>query len=203
MKNKKELQNISTLLERIDAALVVRDPGNSRAAETFDGLRKQLNQASKNRRIHVSHLLNLSDSIERGAEFQLVKDRVSDFLIELGISRLTDVSQTSFFEIKGGSGEYLKCTVPAVVETLDDGTVSLVRLGEAERTSDSSSGLKQIHVIDKEVDVQNESRGVKIAVGITIAIVGFFFGWVIATNAQDHSAIGSQNSAAITETTER
>ncbi len=91
--------------------------------------------------------------------------------------------------------------MPAVIETLDDGTVSLVRLGEAERTSDSSSGKKQIHVThsEVEVEVEKESRAVKIAVGITIAIVGFFFGWVIATNAQNDSESWPQNLSIITE----
>jgi hypothetical protein len=146
-----------------------------------------LNQASKNRRIHVSHLLSLSDSIERGAEYELVKDRVSDFLVELGISRSFDLSRAEFFEITGGSGDYLKCTVPAIVETLDDGTVSLVRLGEAERTSEFSVSQTYAHASEIGEVSESESRGVKVAVGITIAIVGFFFGWTIATNVQDDS----------------
>lgn len=198
MGNSKIIRQIWVLLERIDATLITRDPGSARSAEAYDGLRKQLNQASKNRRIHVSHLLSLSDSIERGAEYELVKDRVSDFLVELGISRSSDLSRPDFFEVKGGTGEYLKCTVPAIVETLDDGTISLVRLGEAERTSESSIGQPLKHVADEDGVAEPESRGVKIAVGVTIAIVGFFFGWIIATNLEDNPGPKNQPSPVVT-----
>jgi hypothetical protein len=187
MGNSKVIQQIWVLLERIDVALVTRDPGTARSAEAYDGLRKQLNQASKNRRIHVSHLLSLSDSIERGAEYELVKDRVSDFLVELGISRSSDLSRPDFFEITGGSGDYLKCRIPAIVETLDDGTVSLVRLGEAERTSEASVGQTLQHLSENGEAPESESIGVKVAVGVTIAIIGFFFGWIISTIMQDGS----------------
>lgn len=192
MGNRAIIRQMWGLLERIDAGLITRDPGNSRSAEAYDGLRKQLNQASKNRRIHVSHLLSLSDSIERGSEYQLIKDRVNDFLNEMGVSRFTDLSRTDFFEIKGGVGDYLKCVVPAVVETLDDGTLSLVRLGEAERTNEQVGGNLPISKIELSVETEDNSRGVKVAVGITIAIVGFFFGWILASNLQDNPANGTQ-----------
>lgn len=192
MGNRTIIRQMWGLLERIDAGLITRDPGSSRSAEAYDGLRKQLNQASKNRRIHVSHLLNLSDSIERGSEYQLIKDRVNDFLNELGVSRFTDLSRTDFFEINGGVGDYLKCVVPAVVETLDDGTLSLVRLGEAERTNEQVGGNLPIAKIEVSVEDEDISRGVKVAVGITIAIVGFFFGWILASNLQDNPANGAQ-----------
>lgn len=201
------LNQIIVLLERLDASLIVRDPGNSRSAEAFDGLRKSILQSSKNRRMHVSHLLSLSDSIERGADYQLVKDRVSDYMLELGISKSSDLSNPDFFEITGGEGEYLRCEVPAVIETLDDGSVSLVRLGEAVRTTEAS--VHAVRLPDPRVDGEAEvstTSGMKVAIGITLAIVGFFFGWVIATTAQSESSeqlgtnthtfvIGSENSS--------
>jgi hypothetical protein len=181
------LHQIWALLERIDASLITRDPGNARSAEAYDGLRKQLNQSSKNRRIHVSHLLSLSDSIDRGAEYQLVKDRVSDFMNELGISRSSDVSRQDFFEIVGGDGAYLKCIEPAIVEALDDGSMSLVRLGRAERSSEGEPGTAAVYSVlsgDPPDDVVS-TRGMRVAIGLTLVIVGFFFGWVIATTAND------------------
>jgi hypothetical protein len=181
------LHQIWALLERIDAGLITRDPGNARSAEAYDGLRKQLNQSSKNRRIHVSHLLSLSDSIDRGAEYQLVKDRVSDFMNELGISRTSDVSRQDFFEIVGGDGAYLKCIEPAIVEALDDGSMSLVRLGRAERSAEGEPGATAVYSVlsgDPSDDVVS-TRGMRVAIGLTLVIVGFFFGWVIATTAND------------------
>ena len=185
MRNSQVLRQIWGLLERLDAAVVTRDPGSARSAEAYDGLRKQLNQASKNRRMHVSHLLSLSDSIERGAEYQLIKDRVSDFMLELGVRRTTDVGRPEFFEVTSGEGEFLQCTVPAVVETLDDGTVSLVRLGEAVRVAQGPPGSVPSVPRAEVSDSVPNSRGMKVAIGITIAIVGFFFGWIIATTVND------------------
>lgn len=187
MKKNFVLHQIWVLLERIDAGLITRDPGNARSAEAYDGLRKQLNQSSKNRRIHVSHLLSLADSIDRGAEYQLVKDRVFDFMNELGISRTSDVSRQDFFEIVGGDGAYLKCMEPAIVEVLDDGSMSLVRLGKAERSLEGEPGSAAVYSVlseDPSDDVVS-TRGMRVAIGLTLVIVGFFFGWVIATTANN------------------
>ncbi len=65
MRNRKlnvvsELQEIGQVLvdlrlsiERIDASLVVRDPGNVRSADAYDGLRKQIAvSAGDRRRLH-------------------------------------------------------------------------------------------------------------------------------------------------------
>ena len=132
MKNER-LDRIEALLNRLDAAVVVRDPGNARSAEAFDGLRKLMIQSGTSRRSHVSHLLSLADSIEREAPMELIRDRVNDFLLELGISRSTDVSRPEFFEVIEGEGDGFECVVPAVIERLEDGRVNLVRHGKARR----------------------------------------------------------------------
>ena len=76
MSKKSQLERIENLLNRLDSAVVVRDPGSARAAEAYDGLRKQITQSGKNHRIHTAHLLSLSDSLERGAGIELIRDRV-------------------------------------------------------------------------------------------------------------------------------
>ena len=134
MKNER-LDRIEALLNRLDAAVVVRDPGNARSAEAFDGLRKLMIQSGTSRRSHVSHLLSLADSIERDAPMELIRDRVNDFLLELGISRSTDVSRPEFFELVEGEGDDLECVVPAVIERLEDGRINLVRHGKARRVA--------------------------------------------------------------------
>ena len=134
MKNER-LDRIEALLNRLDAAVVVRDPGNARSAEAFDGLRKLMIQSGTSRRSHVSHLLSLADSIEREAPMELIRDRVNDFLLELGISRSMDVTRPEFFEVVEGEGDGLECVVPAVIERLEDGRVNLVRHGKARRVA--------------------------------------------------------------------
>ena len=142
MKNER-LDRIEALLNRLDAAVVVRDPGNARSAEAFDGLRKLMIQSGTSRRSHVAHLLSLADSIEREAPMELIRDRVNDFLLELGISRSTDVSCPEFFEVVEGEGDGFKCLVPAVVERLEDGRVNLVRHGKARRVPVAESILDE------------------------------------------------------------
>jgi len=122
-----------TLLNRIETALVVRDPGSKISADAYDGLRKMLLQSSKNRRIHVSHLLSLSDSLKREASIDQVRDRVNDFLLELGVSYWSDTSLTEVFDVVEGDGTSLECIEPAVVEKLEDGRIVEVRRGTARR----------------------------------------------------------------------
>lgn len=121
------------LLERLDTALIVRDPGGARSADAFDGLRKQIIQAGTNHRSHIAHLLSLSDSLERNAPSELIRDRVSDFLTELGILRWTDCSVIQAFEIVEGEGKDLECIEAAVVERLDSGHLNVIRMGKARR----------------------------------------------------------------------
>ena len=189
MGSKQEIRQIIELLERLDAALVVRDPGSARSADAFEGLRRQLNQASKNRRTHISHLLSIQDSIGRGGDFELVKARVEEFIDELGLKFVSETSNADYFEIVGGSGDGLACTKPAVVEVLDDGNSSLVRLGEAVRVPGDSGAADMTRVDSRgPIDVVDTTRPMMVAIGVTIAIVGFFFGWVIASGAQSDSS---------------
>jgi len=157
MKNDR-LDRIETLLNRLDAAVVVRDPGNARSVEAFDGLRKLMIQSGTNRRSHVAHLLSLADSVERDAPSELIRDRVNDFLLELGISRSTDVSRPDFFEVVEGEGEGFECLVPAVIERLEDGRVNLVRHGQARRVRIVEGGSVEdvLGPIESEVGIHYE-----------------------------------------------
>lgn len=181
---KKRLDRIEELLVRLDAALVVREPGSARAAEAYDGLRKQVNQASKNRRAHVAHLLALSDSIRRGADRELVSKRVEEFLLELGVSRSDSTENPDWFEIEAGEGRGLEVTEPAVIETTDDGTRSVVRLGKARRVQTHASAEQTSS--ETSVDASAPRRGaLAVSVGLAVLITGFFLGWSIASIALD------------------
>jgi hypothetical protein len=197
MKNYR-LERIETLLQRLDAAIVVRDPGNARAAEAFDGLRKLMIQSGTSRRAHVSHLLSLSDSIERNASMDLIRDRVGDFLVELGISRTSDVSQPDFFEIVEGEGEILECITPAVIERFEDGRTNLVRHGKAKRvpatypTVEATSGTDQAEFSETGPDScdpepsqlepstrGSSSRSVSVPVMVAISVAGTAIGVLV------------------------
>jgi len=133
MSRAQQLNKIELMLERLDAAFVVREPGNARSAEAFDGLRKQIIQSGKNHRSHVAHLLSLADDIEKGASVSFIKNRLGDFLNELGIERSSDTSRIDFFDVVEGDGPSLECIEPAVIERIDGGHLVLQRAGKARR----------------------------------------------------------------------
>jgi len=133
MSKRSQLARIEKLLERLDAAVVVRDPGSARAAEMYEGLRKQIIQSGKNHRMHISHLIALKESIERGAEIELIRDRVNDYLAELGIQKTTDTSHIDSFEVVEGEGSSFECVEPAIIEVLEDGSIRTYQLGKARR----------------------------------------------------------------------
>lgn len=127
-----QLADVVQLLQRLDAAVVVRDPGNARSAEAFEGLRKTILAAGKARRAHIAHLLSLSDSIGRGASLETISERISDFLDEIGLRHVTDVTHPEWFDTTEGEGDSLECLTPAVVDESEIGT-TLIRAGTARR----------------------------------------------------------------------
>lgn len=134
MSKRNQLRAIESLLERIDAAIVVRDLGNARSAEAFDGLRKSILMATKSRRTHISHLVSLDESIRNGGSLDLVKARLAEYLNELGIERLTDLRHLECFDVVGDSEGEIEVLEPAVVERADDGKLIILRVGKAQRT---------------------------------------------------------------------
>lgn len=133
MSKKLQLARIENLLQRLDAAVVVRDPGSARAADMYEGLRRQIVQSGKNHRTHISHLIALQNSIERGADIDLVRERLNEYLNELGIQKSSDVSNIDSFEVIEGEGNSFECIEPAIIELLDDGSVRTHQLGKARR----------------------------------------------------------------------
>ena len=129
------LVQIQALLERVDTALIVRDPGSSRSAEAFDGLRRQIAYAAKARRSHVSHLLALDDSIRTGGNVDLIAARLKEYLGELGIERIYDTSLSEAFDIAGDRSGEIEVIEPAVIEREEDGRVTVLRVGKALRTA--------------------------------------------------------------------
>lgn len=211
-----------TLLNRIETALVVRDPGSKISADAYDGLRKMLLQSSKNRRIHVSHLLSLSDSLKREASIDQVRDRVNDFLLELGVSYWSDTSLTEVFDVVEGDGTSLECIEPAVVEKLEDGRIVEVRRGTARRVpgpeADSAaapeaevtpgpseeSGLAQSVSTEQTTvevtDVSPRNRRFVPMVVVASVIAGFLIG-LVASSGSDNSPITTTTTVAVSTST--
>lgn len=133
--DREQIDRIEFLLQRLDSAVVVRDPGSARAAEAFDGLRKSVIQASKSHRVHVAHLIALDESIRSGGTIDLVRFRVAEYLRELGIERLEKAEIPEAFDITGDKDGEIEVLEAAIVERADDGRISVLRVGKANRTA--------------------------------------------------------------------
>lgn len=130
MFNREQLNRIEALLTRVDAALVVRDPGTSRSVEAYEGLRKQVAVASRARRQHVAQLVEIADALDRGATAETIRDRVEEWMMQAGVERRCDPSVLEYFEVVEGNGDGIEVLTPAWVDT-ESG--SLVRAGRARR----------------------------------------------------------------------
>ena len=178
MSKRSQLGRIENLLQRLDAAVVVRDPGSARAAEMYEGLRKQIIQSGKNHRMHLSHLIALQDSIERGADIELIRDRVNDYLNELGIQKTSDTSHIDSFEVVEGEGSNFECIEPAIVEVLDDGSIRTHQLGKARRVPGpivepiELTQTEPTELLEPELPALNFFSGLKKFLLILIVLLG-------------------------------
>jgi hypothetical protein len=119
--------DINAKVERLDATIVTRDPGNARSAEEFAGLRKTIVQASTQRRQHVSHLVSVLGDIDAGGSPELLRLRVTDFLAELGV---VEASIEQFPEAFDPIDE-AEAPLAAIVQDLGDGVATILRRGRA------------------------------------------------------------------------
>ena len=178
MSKRSQLGRIENLLQRLDAAVVVRDPGSARAAEMYEGLRKQIIQSGKNHRMHLSHLIALQDSIERGADIELIRDRVNDYLIELGIQKTSDTSHIDSFEVVEGEGSNFECIEPAIIEVLEDGSIRTHQLGKARRVPGpivepiELTQTEPTELLEPELPALNFFSGLKKFLLILIVLLG-------------------------------
>lgn len=175
MSRRKQLERIELLLARLDAAVVVRDPGTARAAEQYEGLRKQILQSGKSHRIHLTHLLSLADSIERGANIELIRDRVNDYMTDMGLQRTSDTSISNAFEIVEGEGSVLECIEPSVIEQISDGSIAIHRQGKARRVvgppTDNRSSESPIEERGSDVSPKEPRSSIAIVLFVSICLI--------------------------------
>jgi len=153
-----QLNRIEMLLERLDAAIVVRDLGTARSAEAFEGLRKSILIAAKSRRNHISHLVALDESIRSGGSLDLIKARVAEYLNELGIERLSDPEHLECFDVQGDLVGDIEILEPAIIERSEDGKITIFRVGRAQRTHRNSTVDVDAEEVSPKTDPRIEHR---------------------------------------------
>ena len=110
-----EHSEVLVLLNRIEAALVVRDPGNARSVEAYEGLRKQVIAAANERRRMLVMLVQLNTAIAAGASTNAVHARVDEWSDQAGLEAVYGPVTPELFEVTG-PGEHLRVHRPAWVD---------------------------------------------------------------------------------------
>jgi hypothetical protein len=121
-----KVDQVAQLLQRVDAGIIVRDPATAYAAEAYEGLRKHVQFASQQQRIHLSTLIGLLDDIAAGATLETLTLRIRDRLSESGVTEVLDPESLpeAFGEIDSS-----RETRPAWVLVSTEGRVNVIRPG--------------------------------------------------------------------------
>jgi hypothetical protein len=112
-------ERMEVLLERLDAALIVREPGTARAAEAYDGLRKTVAAAAADRRRLSVVLVDLHDRLDGGISVEDLKSVVDEWVMTHGLVRDGVGNYPEAFDIVEGAGHGTELEViqPAWVDS--------------------------------------------------------------------------------------
>lgn len=130
------------LLQRIEAALVVRDPGTAKSMEAYDGLRRQVARSAKDHHLHLMTLVSLSDAIDSGASIDDIRRLIADHVDRMSLERHDDpaVSPEWFSGPTAGEDDH-EIVRAAWVERTTSGPV-LVRPGEVVAAPENSAAAR-------------------------------------------------------------
>lgn len=124
--------------ELIRTVLMVKEPGTVHAAQSFDGLRKQILAGAAERRSHLAQLVAMSVAVSRATSVDDLRPQVREWMEQAGVGRLDEAPPgepaRDFFEDVSGDGldGRLEVLEPAYVDLQ---TGALLRLGRARRAS--------------------------------------------------------------------
>lgn len=125
-----KLDDVAKYLSRLDAMLVVREPNTVYAAEVYEGLRKSIQFASQQQRIHLSTLISLLDDLAAGATLETIGLRIRDRLTEAGVQQVTDEARFPEAFVESDSSTF---TRPAWILFSSDQSEIVVRPGTRHR----------------------------------------------------------------------
>lgn len=133
------LDGLVDRVARLDAAIVVRDPGTARSVEAYDGLRRSVVNAVRARRQHLGQLVSMTEAIDRGASIDDLKELVAQWRTEAGLDSSSDTSRPEHFEVIGGRGEALEVVTEAWLDVAGGDEPVLFKRGTAMRVPTSEA----------------------------------------------------------------
>lgn len=127
------LDRIDRNVEGIERVTMVREPGNHKAAEAYDGLRRQIGAALAERHAHLHQLAQFDAARRANATPEQLESLVSEWMgqAQLAVVFAPDVPG-AFEEVGDSKGDHIHVLTPAYV---DEVTGRVVRSGFVERTS--------------------------------------------------------------------
>ena len=134
-------EDLKRKYQLIETVLIVKEPGTQLAAESFEGLRKQIIAGQGERRSHLSKIVEIAVAVERGGGDDLGA-RVEEWLNAADIFRLNDLAsvrseESRFFELVDGRklspDEWSDPQLEVVEDAFIDGnTQRVLRAGRVE-----------------------------------------------------------------------
>lgn len=130
-----ELAELRHKTELMEMVFVVKEPDTVRAAEAYDGLRKQVIASSNERRAHVTQIVEMAVAVQRATAVSDVAARVTEWAGQLGIVQVAAVPPKShlrfedLFEVLNDGPGDLVVVEPAY---MDSHTGAVVRRGRTQ-----------------------------------------------------------------------
>ena len=124
--------------ELFRTVLIVKEPGSVVAAQSFEGLRKQIVAGAAERRSHLTQLVSMQVAVSRATSVDDLLPQVAEWLEQAGIAQLTHVpTGSSVAEVfEDLTGEGLDGTIEIVEPAyVDSQTGALLRLGRAQKAA--------------------------------------------------------------------
>lgn len=111
------MRSIEQTLDRIWTATIVRDPGISKVADAYDGLRKQVIAAVNERTAHLQQLAKFDAALRAKASHDELADLVREWMAQASLEVVMDPRMNGAFEIVGSrQGAELLIRRPAYVD---------------------------------------------------------------------------------------
>jgi len=129
---------VKRLDSRLDVILMLKEPETSRAAEAYDGLRKQVMYGAQDRQLHLAHLAQIDAAVRRGESNEALGLLLRDCLGRAGLQVMTTATGRQDLDVElfadFGSGSGVEIAEPAYVLSVEGREVQVIKQGVARKT---------------------------------------------------------------------
>ena len=137
MRTTRQLSEIARQLDKIEVALIVRDPGTSLSADAYDGLRRQVIAAAQERTAHLVQLALIDEALRDPRDIEGLRTLVEEWMGQAGLTRVDDPSHEQLFEVVSGKGSGRELVAPAYVDASSNRIIKQGRARAVEQLTTS------------------------------------------------------------------